>query len=122
MPPCDNDNEDFIPFEDRPEWSDVTPLEQDDGPQDEPVVRIAYAREFKEVFDYFRAIYASKEVSHRHSIRYSRLRLIQPRLIQPAGLTSHFDMVRILISEKAPRILQPAAYYSCFSLVPRWPV
>ena len=44
---------------------------------------------------------------------YSRLRLIQPRLIQPAGLTSHVDLVRIFISEKitsditASRLLQP---------------
>ena len=31
---------------------------------------------------------------------YSRLRLIQPRLIQPAGLTSHFDLVRIFMKRK----------------------
>ena len=31
---------------------------------------------------------------------YSRLRLIQPRLIQPAGLTSHFDLVRIFMQQK----------------------
>ncbi len=30
----------WIPFNERPEWADVQPIEQDDGPAD--VVRIAY--------------------------------------------------------------------------------
>lgn len=32
---------DWIPYSERPEWVDVTPLEQDDGPN--PVVVIAYS-------------------------------------------------------------------------------
>jgi protein farnesyltransferase/geranylgeranyltransferase type-1 subunit alpha len=29
-----------VPYSDRPEWDDVTPIKQDDGP--DPIVRIAY--------------------------------------------------------------------------------
>lgn len=32
---------DWIPYSERPEWSDVVPLEQDDG--ENPVVVIAYS-------------------------------------------------------------------------------
>ena len=35
-----------------------------------------------------------------HKISYSRLRLIQPALIQPASLTSHFDLVHIFMKGK----------------------
>lgn len=44
-------------------WSDVVPLTQDDGPN--PVVPIAYKEEFREIMDYFRAIYFSDERSPR---------------------------------------------------------
>lgn len=57
---CDTQH---VLFKNRPEWSDVTPLKQDDG--DEPVVLIDYTEEFEDCFDYFRAIVQKKEYSDR---------------------------------------------------------
>ncbi|XP_074592001.1 protein farnesyltransferase/geranylgeranyltransferase type-1 subunit alpha [Curcuma longa] len=59
----DEDEVERIPLCSRPVWSDVQPLPQDDGPN--PVVSIAYRDEFRETMDYFRAIYAADERSHR---------------------------------------------------------
>jgi protein farnesyltransferase/geranylgeranyltransferase type-1 subunit alpha len=59
-----SDDEDaYVPYGDRPEWSDVVPLEQPDSAN--PVVRIAYAEEYADTMNYFRAVYASGEVSER---------------------------------------------------------
>jgi len=50
-------------YKNRPDWSDVTPLKQDDG--DHPVAAIDYTEEFEDCFDYFRAIVQKKEYSDR---------------------------------------------------------
>ncbi|KAJ8687480.1 hypothetical protein QAD02_023274 [Eretmocerus hayati] len=53
----------WVPYAERPEWRDVEPIEQDDGP--DPIVAIAYSEKFRETHNYFRAILHSKEKSER---------------------------------------------------------
>ncbi|KAI9017701.1 hypothetical protein BC832DRAFT_572734 [Gaertneriomyces semiglobifer] len=50
-------------FSKRPDWADVTPIPQDDGPN--PLVPIAYAPEYSDAMNYFRAVLSSKERSDR---------------------------------------------------------
>lgn len=58
-----SDEDARLPLSQRTEWSDVTPVPQDDGPN--PVVPIAYKADFTETMDYFRAIYLTNERSDR---------------------------------------------------------
>ncbi|XP_027183425.1 protein farnesyltransferase/geranylgeranyltransferase type-1 subunit alpha-like [Coffea eugenioides] len=52
-----------IPLSQRPEYADVKPVPQNDGPNS--IVPISYTDEFRETMDYFRAIYVADERSLR---------------------------------------------------------
>lgn len=52
-----------LPYSKRPEWEDVTPVPQEDGPL--PLAVIRYPPGFVEVHDYFRAIQQKEEFSDR---------------------------------------------------------
>lgn len=58
-----DEEEQWVPLRNRPELSDVIPVQQNDGPN--PVVPIAYKEEFRETMDYFRALYKADERSPR---------------------------------------------------------
>ena len=47
--------EPFNPLKDRPEWRDIIPKDPEAG-KSYSVVKICYSDEFKDAFDYFRAI------------------------------------------------------------------
>ncbi|KAL1923043.1 uncharacterized protein VTP21DRAFT_9419 [Calcarisporiella thermophila] len=53
----------YIPYSERPEWADVVPIPQDDGPN--PLVPIAYSQEYQDAMNYFRAIAKTDECSER---------------------------------------------------------
>ncbi|KAI9475945.1 MAG: hypothetical protein EXX96DRAFT_575220 [Benjaminiella poitrasii] len=50
-------------YSENPEWKDVTPVPQDDGPN--PLVPIAYAKDYSDAMDYFRAVTRTNEKSER---------------------------------------------------------
>mmetsp|Transcript_7424 Transcript_7424/g.13234 ORF Transcript_7424/g.13234 Transcript_7424/m.13234 type:complete len:334 (-) Transcript_7424:25-1026(-) len=56
-------SDEFVPYAQRPEWQDVQPVPQDDGP--EPVAVIRYPPGFEEVHGYFRAVQQRGEFSQR---------------------------------------------------------
>ncbi|CAO3642131.1 unnamed protein product [Cunninghamella echinulata] len=48
-----------VPYNERANWKDVTPIPQDDGPN--PLVPIAYSSDYIDAMDYFRAISKTNE-------------------------------------------------------------
>merc|ERR1711981_1383263 len=60
----DYDDEESGPlYKDREDFADLTPIPQDDGKS--AAVQIAYSEQFKDAYDYFRAIYTKNELSTR---------------------------------------------------------
>jgi len=59
-----SDEDSYILFKDREDWRDVIPVNPEDNFEHE-VVRIAYSEDFKDCFDYFRAICEKDEYSER---------------------------------------------------------
>eukprot|EP00658_Telonema_sp_P-2_P047335 TRINITY_DN36009_c0_g1_i1.p1 TRINITY_DN36009_c0_g1~~TRINITY_DN36009_c0_g1_i1.p1 ORF type:complete len:374 (-),score=76.93 TRINITY_DN36009_c0_g1_i1:172-1293(-) len=53
----------WVPYNEREEWSDVTPVPQDDGPA--AVVRINYSDRFNDVMGFFRHVLLNQELSSR---------------------------------------------------------
>ena len=58
-----NDEDEYVRPSQRPELSDLKPIPQDDGPL--KCVEIAYSPLFREIYDYFRAVYVNEEYSER---------------------------------------------------------
>lgn len=77
----------YIPFGERPEWNDVHPIKQDDGPY--PVAAIQYSPRYVDTMNYFRAIWFSRECSQR------ALDLTAEAIeLNPANYTAWYERVR----------------------------
>ena len=63
MSSSDDDDDAYVPYAERPEWTDVVPIVQPESAN--PVVLIDYAREYVDAMNTWRAVYASNERSER---------------------------------------------------------
>ena len=61
----DETTETWVPYSQRPEWADVTPVPEYPSAEVPPVCRIAYSDRFRETMDYFRAVLCAEEYSER---------------------------------------------------------
>lgn len=53
----------FVSLKESPEWKDVSPIDQDDGPY--PVLQIQYSDRFRDRMGYFRTVLRAREYSAR---------------------------------------------------------
>ncbi|KNE59534.1 hypothetical protein AMAG_03801 [Allomyces macrogynus ATCC 38327] len=52
-----------LPYRERPEWADVTPVPLNEGPR--PFAPILFSKEYQEAFEYFTAVTQANEISQR---------------------------------------------------------
>lgn len=96
----DEEERERIPIRERPDWADVQPVPQDDGPN--PVVPIAYTDVFSETMDFFRAVYLANERSPR------TLQLTEEAILLNSGnYTVIFLFPYLFCLSLSPSFLQP---------------